>query len=156
MDEFVYFMANVIHACSVVPAVAAATVADATATATDAPATQNARSIEYVVVPKNEWDLLNRDLESMQHIVRIQSSELNALLSKDFQEFERIQEETVVNQVFMWMKDHKDIGDDFHLLKKHDAFARFIRHIQVGCEQARREYMERLLKKRGCGINNNV
>ena len=103
-------------------------------------------NLEYVVVPKSEWDLLNKDLENMQDIVRAQCKELNAFKSKEYQQFERIQEELILNQFMVWLRDHR-VSSECALsnLKTRPDFAGFLNHALAGCERARQEYVKRQL-----------
>ena len=106
-------------------------------------ATDTMSKIEYVVVPKREWELLNKDLESMQDIITVQSRELNAIHSKEFQQFERVQEEMVIGQFAIWMQEHKLAQCGVTDLKSRPDFTQFLQHIQIGCAKAREEYMKR-------------
>lgn len=101
-------------------------------------------AIEYIVVPKQEWELLNKDLEIMQDIIKVQSRELNIIKGKDFLQFERVQEEMVIRQFARWMRDRQLMDCDVHDLVKRNDFSAWLRHIQLGCEKARVEYMERM------------
>jgi hypothetical protein len=101
---------------------------------------------EYIVVPKSEWDMLNKDLENMQEIMRIQSRELNAFKSKEYQQFELLQEEIILGKFMAWMREHK-LTSEFAIkdIRARSDFKHFLNHIRYGCERARQEYVNRLV-----------
>lgn len=103
-------------------------------------------NIEYIIVPKTEWEMLNKDLENMQDILRIQASELRVFKSNEYKQFERLQDEVVVNRLALWMQD-KGLEDcPIDKLKQRRDFSLFIQNILIGCEKARTDFINRKVK----------
>jgi hypothetical protein len=73
----------------------------------------------------------------------VQSRELNVIYSKEFQQFERVQEEMVIGKFAIWMQEHKLAQCGVSDLKSRPDFTQFLQHIQIGCAKAREEYMKR-------------
>lgn len=104
-------------------------------------------NIEYIIVPKTEWDLLNKDLENLQDILKLQATELNVFKSNEYLTFERLQEETVIGQFVSWMRAKNLVDCPLTELKRRADFAAFLQIVLGGCEKARNEFIRRKVQQ---------